>query len=214
MPPELPPPDHDPARAREAADEILSRPEYRWSPDDGVLDRIGEWFGDQLDRLGGSGPAGGDLAAGLGVLVLALLVALVAILVWRSRAAWRRDRPQPAAGRERVVVSGHDDVDWEAEAARCEAEGRWREALRARYRVLVGNLAARRVLGDLVGRTAGELVAEVRTTAPGAASTFAAATAVFEAAWYGGEAAGPAERDRFAELAAEVLAATVAGTPA
>ena len=110
-------------------------------------------------------------------------------------------------GEARVVVAAGDDaVDWAAEVDRCESLGLWRDALRARYRVLVGELARRGVIGDLVGRTAGELVAEVRVTSPGAAPAFAAATEVFEAAWYGGVPSGPVERDRFVRLADEVRA--------
>ena len=206
-PAELPPPDHEPVEARDAADEILSRPEYRWDDDRGVLERIGEWVADQVGRLTTPfGIGAGGVPVWVGWLVLIVLVALVALLVYRSRSGWRRDRRSPSDGDSRVVVSaGEDVVDWAAEVARCEAEGRWREALRARYRVLVGELARRGVIGDLVGRTAGELVAEVWHTAPAAAPPFAAATEVFEAAWYGGAAAGPDERDLFARLAGESL---------
>lgn len=207
---DLPPPAHDPARAREAADEILSRSEYQWGDDGGtVLDRVAEWVAEQVSRLTAPfGVGGGGLPVWVGWLVLALLAALVGFLIYRSRAGWQRDPARGARGGGRVVVTGEDEtIDWAAEAARCEAEGRWREAQRARYRVLVGELAARRIIGDLVGRTAGELVAEVASTAPAVAPSFAAATELFEAAWYGGAPVGPAERDRFARRADATLAA-------
>lgn len=205
---DLPPPDHDPAQARGAADEILARSEYRWDDGDDVFDRVGEWIGDQLDRL--VSPLGlsfGGLPAWAGWLLIALFAALAAVLVYRSRAGWRRDRGVAADGGW-VVVTGDDDaVDWQAEVAACEAAGRWREALRARYRVLVGELARRGVIGDLVGRTSGELAADVRLAAPAAAPSFTEATTLFEAAWYGAAPVGPAERVRFARLAGEALAA-------
>lgn len=206
---DLPPPRHDPAEAREAADRILSRPEYRWEDDRALLDRIGEWVADQVGRITAPfGLGGAGLPAWVGWLVLVALVAVVALLIHRRRGGWRRDRLRDAAGGGRVVVSaGEEAVDWVAEVERCEAEGRWREALRARYRVLVGELAARGVIGDLVGRTAGELLAEVRATAPVAATDFGAATALFEAAWYGGVEVGPADRDRFVRLADAARAA-------
>lgn len=211
---DLPPPDHDPARARDAADDILARSEYRWDGGDDALDRVGEWVGDQLDRL--VSPLGlsfGGLPAWAGWLVIGLLAALVALLVYRSRAGWRRDRGIAGDGGW-VVVTGDDDaVDWQAEVAACEAAGRWRAALRARYRVLVGELARRGVIGDLVGRTAGELAAEVRAGAPAVAPAFAEATALFEAAWYGDAPVGPAERDRFARLAGQALSAADAAAP-
>jgi hypothetical protein len=206
---ELPPPDHSPGRARDAADEILSRPEYRWEDDRGLLERIGDWIGDQVGRITVPlGIGGGGLPVWVGWLVLFLLVAVVGFLIYRTRSGWRRSRRVATGGDSRVVVSaGEEVVDWAAEVVRCEAEGRWREALRARYRVLVGELARRGVIGDLVGRTAGELAGEVWHTAPAAGPPFAAATEVFEAAWYGGAAAGPDERDLFARVAGESLSA-------
>jgi hypothetical protein len=204
----LPPPDHDPSQAREAADEILARPEYEWSDTDGdnVLERVAEWLADRLgDVTAPFGIGGGSLPVWVGWIVLALLVGLAALLLYRGRAGWRRGR-KPEDGDGRVVVAaGEEAVDWQAEATRCETEGRWREAVRARYRVLVGQLASRELIGDLEGRTAGELLADVRRTAPATAPAFARATDLFEVAWYGGEDVGPADRDRFVEAADAVL---------
>ncbi len=205
----LPPPDHDPAQARDAADEILSRPEYQWrGSGDNVFDRIAEWIADRLGDIASPlGVGGGNLPVWVGWLVIGLLVAATGVLIYRSRAGWR---PGPGSRGEggRVVVGDDDEsVDWPAEVARCEAAGRWREAVRARYRVLVGELAGRRMIGDLAGRTAGELVDEVTATAPAVAPGFARATELFEVAWYGGGAVGHADRDRFVEAAAAVVAA-------
>ena len=167
LPADLPPPEHTPAEAREAADRILERSEYEW--DDGsLIDRIVEWLAEQFGRLTSPlGLSSGEVPTWVGWLVLGVLVAVVVLLVYRGRSGWRRERaPDDAAGGRVVVAPGDEGVDWDAEAARCEAEGRWHEALRARYRLLVGRLATGGVLGDLVGRTAGELVAEVRATCP------------------------------------------------
>lgn len=209
---DLPPPEHTPAEARRAADEILSRPEYQWSDDRTILERAAEWVTERLESLlSGLGLGVAGIPTWVGWVVLALLAALVAWLVWRNRSAWRRSPRVSEDGAGKVLVSVDDEaVDWEAEVARCEAEGRWRDAVRARYRVLVGDLAGRGVIGDLVGRTARELVDDVRAGAPQAAAAFAAATDLFEDVWYGGAPAGPAERDRLAALADEARAA-VAG---
>jgi Domain of unknown function (DUF4129) len=204
LPLDLPEPTHDPDQARQLADEILSRPEYQWTDDRPLIERINDWIGDQLARLG-SALAFGGLPVWVGYLILGALLGGLAYLIWRTRDSWLRAAgPGRRGGRGRVVVSADEDlVDWPAEVARAEAEGRWRDALRARYRVLVGDLAARGVLGDLVGRTTGELTAEVRAVAPAAGPAFAAATDLFEAVWYGGAPVGPGDRDRFVPLADE-----------
>jgi hypothetical protein len=72
--------------------------------------------------------------------------------------------------------------------------------------VLVGELARRGLIGDLVGRTTGELLDDVRRAAPPAVPPYTAVTYMFEETWYGGAAVGSADRDRFASLAAEVVA--------
>jgi hypothetical protein len=205
---DLPPTRHDPEHVRRAADEILSRPEYRWDePASNPLEGIAEWIADRLAGITSSfGVGGASLPVWVGYAVLGLLVALVAFIVWRSRAGLRR-RAVPGHAEPRVVVApGEERLDWAAEAERHEAAGRWRDGLRCRYRVLVGELARRELIPDLVGRTAGELVADVRASCPPAASAFTAATTLFEAAWYGGAVTGAGERDRFARLAADVLA--------
>jgi hypothetical protein len=215
----LPPPDHEPSAAREAADEVLARPEYQWRDGDGgggnVLDRIAEWLADRLGDLFGSlGIGGGSLPVWVGWVVLALLVGLAVVLVYRGRAGWRRGaKPAADDGSRILVAAGDEAVDWPAEVARCEAEGRWREALRARYRVLVGQLARRELIGDLEGRTAGELVADVRGTAPATVPAFARATELFEVAWYGRTDVSRADRDRFV-AAAEAVVATIGREPA
>jgi hypothetical protein len=204
---DLPEPQHDPDEARRRADEILSRPEYQWDDDStNPFEQVAEWISEQLSKLTGSFGGGGTLPTWVGWLVLGLLVLLVAFIVYRLRGNLRRNPRLPGAPEAVVVAEGEDRVDWAAEAERHEAAGRWRDALRCRYRVLVGELAERDVIPDLVGRTAGEYVRDVGRTCPPAAAAFRSATDLFEAAWYGGAATGPAERDRFLQLADGVLA--------
>jgi hypothetical protein len=206
---DLPPPDHTPAEAKDAADRILDRPQYQWDHDRSVVQRILDWIAERFsDLLEPLGFGAGGLPLWVGWLMLLGLAGLVGYLVYRARGGWGRAGAPGAVRGGRVVVSASEaDVDWAAEVERCERAGLWRDALRARYRVLVGDLAARGLIGDLVGRTTGELVADVRQSAPAVVPAFAAATSIFEETWYGGAADGAAERDRFLTLAAEVRAA-------
>jgi Domain of unknown function (DUF4129) len=216
---DLPVPQHDPAQARDAADRILADGRYQWEDaDDGnsPLDGVARWIADRLDQILPNdlpGMSGGSLPTGVGYVVLGLLVALVLFLVWRAR------RSLAPRGRERtdadvVIDAGEEDHDWLAEALAYEDAGDWRSGLRCRYRALVSELAAADLIPDLVGRTAGEFVSDVRRTCPAAGRSFRAATDEFEAAWYGGRAGGPAERDAFEARAAEVRAAAAAPSTA
>jgi hypothetical protein len=209
---DLPDPSHDSDEVQRAAREILSRPEYNWGGRS-LIDRIGDWIAEQLSRI--SVPLGlGNIPVWLGWVVLGMLVVVILALLFRSRHRMPGLDRSTREGRV-VVAEGEADIDWEAEVARCEAEGRWREGLRARYRVLVGRLAADGVIPDLVGRTTGELVADAREAAPAVAPAFARATSQFEAVWYGAAPSGAAEAERFAALAAEVRAGlgTAAASP-
>jgi hypothetical protein len=205
---DLPPPDHTSEQAREAADRILARPQYRWEDRENLFERILEWIVDRFsDLLGPLGFGAGGLPVWFGWLVLLGLAGLVGYLVYRARGGWSRGGAPGVARGARIVLSeGEASVDWAAEVERAEREGRWRDALRARYRVLVADLASRGLIGDLVGRTTGELLADVRRSAPPAVPAFTVVTEMFEETWYGGVPAGPAERDRFVGLAAEVRA--------
>ncbi len=206
---DLPPPDHSPAEAREAADRILQRSEYRWEDDRDIVERVLEWIAERFaDVLGPLGFGAGGLPVWMGWLILLGLAGLVGYLVYRARGGWGRARaPEAVRGGRIVLTAGEADVDWAAEVERCERAGLWRDALRARYRVLVGELAARGLIGDLIGRTTGELVADVRSSAPAMVPAFGAATDIFEQTWYGGAEVGADERGRFVALAAEVRAA-------
>ena len=87
---------------------------------------------------------------------------------------------------------------------RFEAEQRWREAMRARYRELIRELVDDRVLVDVPGRTTGEYRAELAAARPPAAPAFDALTELFEIAWYGGRPTGATQHQQFRQLAAAV----------
>ncbi|MGH9212297.1 MAG: DUF4129 domain-containing protein [Acidimicrobiales bacterium] len=217
---ELPESEHDPSRVREAADDIMSRPEYQ-EPPKTLFERIVDWIGERLGDTVSGLSLGGALPQFVAWLILIALLAGVGFLIVKSVQAGSWGRIARRRTEDAQVITSAERhrsaSDWMAEAVGHEAGGRWREGLLCRYRALVTQLVAREVLAEVVGRTAGEYVRDVSARWPNAAASFVAATDLFEAAWYGGRETGPAERDRFSTLAErtlEVLSPTAAdGAP-
>ena len=87
------------------------------------------------------------------------------------------------------------------DAQRFEASGQWREAMRARYRELVGSLIDDGVLADIPGRTTGEYRSEFMAARPADGAAFRELTDLLEAVWYGGVETDAADNQRFRELA-------------
>jgi hypothetical protein len=180
--------------------EVLARPEFR-PPDRTLLQRAFDWLLEQVGRLlaelGASGAGG---IVGLAVLALALLgIGLLAARFSRGMT------PSPEV---RAAVPGaprRPAADWRAEAEAHERAGAWRQAVRCRYRALVAELAARGLVDEVPGRTAGEYRREVGRSLPDAAADFAGATELFELAWYGRGEPGEPEASRVRELSGRVL---------
>jgi hypothetical protein len=197
---DLPAPTRHPDRVREAVREVLARPEFR-PPDRPLLNRVLDWLLEQLGRvlaeLGASGAGG---IVGLTVLALALLG--VGLLAARFSRGLTPSREVAAAlpGAPRRSAAG-----WRAEAEAHERAGEWRPAVRCRYRALVAELAARGLVDEVPGRTAGEYRGEVRRNLPAAAADFAGATELFELAWYGHGDTGAPEAARLRDLSGRVL---------
>jgi hypothetical protein len=210
---DLPEPENDPGRVREMADDILSRPEYR-EPRKSIVERIQDAIGNALeDILRNVGFGSSGAASGLAWVVMVLLGALVAALVfWLVKRiiddGWGRGGRSGAEGDPVILaVDEHrTPAEWLAEAERHEAEGRWREGLLCRYRSLVTRLADLGIIPEAVGRTAGEYVGDVAERHPAGAEGFRTATGLFETAWYGGVDTGSEGRDRFVGVAEAVLA--------
>ena len=100
---------------------------------------------------------------------------------------------------------GRSADDWRSEAAKHEAAGRWRDALRCRYRALVAELAGNGLLDDVPGKTTGEERADIARAVPEASPPFSEATALFDDVWYGDAPTGPSENERLRSLSDAVL---------
>lgn len=196
----LPVPSHSPDEARRVVDDVLADPRYR-VPEPSLLDRIMKWFEDRLGDLVGTlfDTGAGSLFAWL-IIGTALTVTIVLLL--RATGSVRRDRAPSIAT---MVELTRTPAEWRDEAAELEAQGRWKEAMRCRYRALVGELVALGHIPELPGRTAGEYRRDVAERDPAAATAFSDASDLFELAWYGDLPTGADERDRFVRLEADIL---------
>ena len=185
---------------RRAARQILSRPEFRPTPES-PLQRLRNWIGRELTRLAG------DVlnATPHGVLGAIIVVAVVAALVALTVSAVRATGADPARPGYAVDRVGRLPADWLAQAARHEAAGEWRAALRCRYRALVAELARRGVVDEIPGRTTGEYRRAIDASLPSGADQFAGATELFELVWYGDQPGDAAATSRFRALAEGVL---------
>ena len=197
---ELRVPDRDPQQVREVVREVLSRPEFRPSHRS-LTERLFDWvlevIGRLLAALGGSG-AGGIV----GLLLLALVLVGVGVLAARFSRGLTPSPEVVAAvpgGRRRAAA------EWRAEAEAQERAGAWREAVRSRYRALVADLAARGLVEEVPGRTAGEYRRQVGRALPEAATDFAGATELFEVAWYGRSSTGARDAAHLRDMADRVL---------
>jgi hypothetical protein len=204
--PQLPPPQPGTGDASQRAQQILSGREYQ-QDEPSALDRIIGWIIEQLQKLlTPSQQGGGSWGSVLAWPVIAVLVGLAVFLVWRLRGASRRRRgDDPLFETESEV--GRTAHDWVTEALACEARGAWKEALRCRFRALIADAIIRGAVRDVPGRTSGELRFEVERHVPAAAASFAAASRLFDAAWYGDEPTGSEENAAFRRHADDAVAA-------
>lgn len=201
-------------QVRDVATEVFRRGEFQRHKS--LLQRIIEWIEDLFDgnQVDTTVPSAGGGSA-LGQLLLYLLLAvLVVILVWLLvRAARGRirstasDEPEDASAR---IEEERAASEWRSDAARAEAEGRWKDAMRDRYRELVAGLMEARALPDVPGRTTGELRLDIVAHLPAMADRFSEACLLFELPWYADLPTGPDENARIRALSAEILAAGVA----
>ena len=91
-------------------------------------------------------------------------------------------------------------------------EGNYREALRCRYRALVAELADRRLIDQVPGRSeSGDYDRAVRSLVPEVAEQFSSVTRLFEQCWYGHEASDANAQVVFDEAARAVLATVGSG---
>jgi hypothetical protein len=150
--------------------------------------------------------------------MLILMLVLAVVLVVRSigSAGPRRARPDSVDDDLDQLESGvvaidraREPSDWRGEAEAHRRAGRFRDALRCRYRALVGDLARRGLIDEIPGRTTGEERAQLRVVRPAAAPPFDEAADLFDGAWYGQAEVDASDDDRFQRLEHDVLGVLV-----
>lgn len=171
--------------ARRAAERELSKGVYHQNepgPIDRAIEAALEWLDRFLGRAAEATPGGT-----LGLLVLlAAVVALVAVVLWRTGPLRRGAR----TGTSVIELSGELTADEHRRQADAHAAaGRYAEAVRERMRAIVGELESRGVLEPRPGRTAAEVARDAGTAVPGVAADLRAAAGVFDEVWYGGRTA-------------------------
>ena len=197
----------DPAAARERAAQILARDEFappRRNPLQRALGAIGRFFARLLDKLFGSsgrrgGAGGGGASTVIAWIVVAAIVGLLIVLLVR---AWRRRSvPAPDEGETIVVaVTSRTSAQmWRDEAAAHAEAGRWRDAVRCRYRAVEAELTDDGVLAGVPGDTTGGERRQVAAQLPPWGDRFAAAADAFDRAAYG---PAPVDAEALAALAA------------
>lgn len=173
-------------------------------------------------------PTGGSsigiVTALLWLLLFAAIVVLVVLLV--KAVVQRTSRPAKQAGERtgdtgdtvealdptpRAIDHRRQPAQWRAEADEHRRAGRFRDALRCRYRALVGDLARRGLIDEIPGRTTGEERAQMGEVAPRAEEPFSEAADLFDKAWYGHLTVDERDDDRLAALDRDVLQRTAGG---
>lgn len=176
----------DPQEAREAADEILSRPEFQERPQS-LLDRVLEWL---LDRLGEVFSAffGGGRGLIVGYIVLALAVVAAVYFVWRVLPRRGVSMSSAPVVIDREIRERRTRAEWLELAEAAVAERRWAEAVRARYHALTVGLAEAEELSVEPSTTSGEhrrRFAEVAAIAPNRRDRFEETVDRYEDIWFG-----------------------------
>jgi len=203
---DLPDSEVDPSTARSIADEVLSRQAYLDAARPPSLwERFQTWLIEliaELFRLLTS--AGGRGLTGW-IIVGVFSVAIIWLVIRLAQSAGPIPKRDPTPDPTIDVTEGLSPSQWTEAALQAESEGDWRSGLRCRHRALLTELIDREVVAARPGQTAGEVAAEISRAVPAAAAGIDEATGLFKDVWYGGVAAGPDERDRFATLADDVL---------
>ncbi|MEW2354163.1 DUF4129 domain-containing protein [Spirillospora sp. NPDC029432] len=178
---------------RELEKPIYQRDQPSWL--ERVLDRVGEWLRELLNRSvdpTAHGNDGGWISLVVILLLVAAAIGVVAWLMWgRGNVRSRREallEEKPTTAR-----------DHRASAEEYAAAGDWPKAIRERLRAIARDLEERAVLEPQPGRTADELAAEAGAALPELAGGLRDGVRIFDDVWYGDR---PGSAESYAQMKA------------
>lgn len=179
--------DVDPDHARRVAHDILGSGPARSSNPPRPLRGVLRWIGDRLAPVGRAlEPVGRFLESPGGIVLLAVLVALVVVWVARRSAARRVARATSAMGKTIGLDTTELDPDaLERAADDAEARGELDLALRLRFRAGLGRLDAVGAIRFAPSVTTGQVARRLRS------ARFDDLATTFDAVAYGGRPADP-----------------------
>ena len=194
----------EPEEIRQVADDILRKSEYL-EPEEGLAGRLLGWILDRLDGLFGDATPGAPGGFPIGWVLLGLIAVVTIWMLYRvmPRHAISKTREDVTVDTE--VRARSSRADWLDLARAAERDGRFRDAVHARYRAIVAGLLDRDELPQDDGATSGEYT-QAFDVGPPRGTSFQAATGRFEDVWYGG-----AEANKGDVLELEVLDDDVMG---
>jgi hypothetical protein len=202
---ELPTPEPAPGEVEQKATSILNQSQFAPAKKS-LTERALNWLWRKI-KVPFTKAAGGNTL--IGYIILAGFIAALVFVLSRLRFRLPQSIDNEDRGPEVELTENRSAAMWLQEAEQFEAQQAWKDALRARYRWLLAQLIEEHTLVNVPGRTPGEYRDEFARIAPAPAAAFAAATDLFELAWYGNEPTGAEENRRFRAHAEQVLRATV-----
>ncbi|MDO8987355.1 MAG: DUF4129 domain-containing protein, partial [Coriobacteriia bacterium] len=155
-----------------------------------LVERLGEWltkwWGSAADTPGSLATLRTVTIVVLVLLALGLMWMLLRIIVNLRRGTARRGT-RPRLPRDVAIIEAAQDLpeDALAHADALAQQGLWREAVRALFGGAARELVGAGYILEAHRRTNGELLLEIRPTAPLVYEPLAALCALFERAWYG-----------------------------
>lgn len=176
-----------------------------------LVDRLGTWLMSWFD----SASVSPQTSSVVRIVSIVLFAALALGLLWmairvivRLRSGIARKGPHPVLANTPAIVAAAEGLpdDALAHADELAASGQWRDAVRALFGGAAREITEAGYVIEAYRRTNGELLLEIRPTAPQVYEPLAALCAEFERSWYGHHDPGPQGFDRSRTLFASVLA--------